>query len=627
VTSSYFHPEKHPPSEVPERDETLPVVIAGAGPVGMAVALGLARRGVPVTLLEAGDQVSFGSRAICVSRHSLEVAERLGFGDRLERIVLPWVGGRTFHRETEVLRFAMPNPPHAVRPPMVNVSQSELEQVMVEAVEDHPLISLYWAAEVTGCRQDTDAVHLDVSTATGRRTLRARWVVAADGGRSALRSLLGLRLSGTSYQGSYVIADIHWPSALPAERLVWFDAPSNPGSTIIMHRQPRDIWRIDYQLDADADAEVETGEERIRDRITRHLAWLDNDVPWTLEWHGFYRAHALALPDFRHDRVVFAGDAAHLVPIFGVRGLNSGMEDAETLAWQLAAVVHGTAGPDLLRAYAAERHDAWRQNVANAAKSTLVMSPGGHGHRVTRDAVLVLAEQRPEFAALLDPRQSSATHARSSPLTVPAPPGTPGLLPGEPLEDRVVRVRTGTGTRVSALSAERGCGVTVLCTGADAGVAGRVRALTERLAAHLAPEPVRALLVPAAGAAIAPSEELRVLDDPEGELARTLGARAGEVFVIRPDGLLWCRHTDPEGVAVTALTDGGDAPAVGSVEVTPEIAHPREHHWLALSRALEETDPAGREGFLTRLALLLAEDPRPLFDDAIETARRLPGGR
>jgi 3-(3-hydroxy-phenyl)propionate hydroxylase len=132
---------------------------------------------------------------------------------------------------------------------------------------------------------------------------------------------------------------------------VWFDPPSNPGSTVIMHQQPGDIWRIDYQLDPTEDAEVETREERIRARIASHLAWLGDDRPWTLEWHGFYKAHALALDSFVHDRVVFAGDAAHLVPIFGVRGLNSGMEDADTLAWMLAAVVNGSACRRLLETY------------------------------------------------------------------------------------------------------------------------------------------------------------------------------------------------------------------------------------------------------------------------------------
>ena len=141
-----------------EADTPLPVVVVGAGPVGMAVALGLAQRGIAVTVLEAATQVSFGSRAICVSRHSLEVADRLGFGEELSRLALPWVGGRSFYRDVEVLRFLMPNEPHAVRGPMVNVSQSEFEQMMADALAMHPLVTLHWGAAVTGCTTTGDGV-------------------------------------------------------------------------------------------------------------------------------------------------------------------------------------------------------------------------------------------------------------------------------------------------------------------------------------------------------------------------------------------------------------------------------------------------------------------------------------
>ena len=345
----------------------------------------------------------------------------------------------------------------------------------------------------------------------GRGTCAPRWVVATDGGRSRMRELAGLTLQGTSYDGRYVIADIGWHADLPAERMVWFDPPSNPGSTIIMHKQPNDIWRIDYQLDPSEDAEVETQEDRIRERISRHLAWLQNDLPWTLEWTGFYGARALALPDFTHDRVLFAGDAAHLVPIFGVRGLNSGMEDAETLAWMLAAVVNGAADSALLKSYSSERHAAWQQNIDNAGKSTLIMSPGSEGYRCTRDAVLELAAARPEFAELVNPRQSSATHAHLSPLTWPIAAEVAGVLPGDPMEDR----RIGA----SSLNTLRGNGFSLVTVDVDAAEAQRA---ADALAARLAPEPVTVVAA-------------------DAELAEALGARAGEVFVVRPDGLVLAR--------------------------------------------------------------------------------------
>ena len=296
----------------------------------------------------------------------------------------------------QVLQFRMPSSEHDLRAPMVNVSQSEFEQVMVNHLQANPLVTYLWQTRVTGFAQDDDQVTVQVDTVDGPRTLRACWVVAADGGRSRMRELAGAALEGTSYVGRYVIADIHWKADLPAERRVWFDPPSNPGSTIIMHRQPNDIWRIDYQLDPEHDAEQESQQERIKQRIGQHLDWLGNTTPWTLEWHGLYSAHARALADFVRGRVIFTGDAAHLVPIFGVRGLNSGMEDAETLAWMLSAVIHGTADPALLQAYSVERHSAWEQNIANAGKSTRIMTPGSHGYVATRGAILRLVRFPPD---------------------------------------------------------------------------------------------------------------------------------------------------------------------------------------------------------------------------------------
>ncbi|MEN0134047.1 MAG: FAD-dependent monooxygenase [Rhodococcus sp. (in: high G+C Gram-positive bacteria)] len=633
--STYFQPQKYSATDFASTtatDEALPVVVVGAGPVGMGVALGLAQRGIPVTVLEAADQVSFGSRAICISRHSLEVAARLGFGAELEKIVLPWVGGRSFYRDEQVLHFEMAHGEHDVRGPMVNVSQSEIEQIMTDTLLAHPLITFHWSSSVAGVLRSDEDVTLDVDTVFGTRRLRARWVVAADGGRSRMRELAGIRLQGNSYQGSYVIADIHWESALPAERMVWFDPPSNPGSTIIMHRQPRDIWRIDYQLDSSDDAELETQEDRIRDRITRHLDWLENDVPWTLEWHGFYRAHALALDDFTHGRILFAGDAAHLVPIFGVRGLNSGMEDAETLAWTLAAVVNGTADEALLQAYSAERRGAWQQNVDNAGKSTLIMSPGSHGYRTTRDAVLALATTRPEFGHLVNPRQSSATHAHLSPLTWPVAEGTIGVLPGDPLEDRRVRVATAEGSVESSLNRVRGTGFAVLGVGVDAASADIVAAHAAALSTVLAPESVRAVVVPAPGAAVDPAGDLTVLDDSDGALAQALGASAGECFVIRPDGLVLCRVRDlsllgdiPAHLRAATAPAAGVVPAHTETTATPEELL-RESVWTGLSEALDQAEESDREGFLTRLALLLgSQSGRREFEEALAAASHVSG--
>lgn len=627
ANSPYYQPRPYAPSifeSLPADQPALPVVVVGAGPVGMGVALGLAQRGIPVTVLESATQVSFGSRAICVSRHTLEVADRLGIGEQLTSLVLPWHGGRSFYRDTQVLHFLMRNDEHDVRGPMVNVSQSELEQVMADALEAHPLVTLHWGAPVTGLTQDGAEATVTVESVDGPRTLRAQWVVAADGGRSAVRDLVGTSLQGASYEGRYVIADIHWVSDLPAERTVWFDPPSNPGSTVIMHRQPGDIWRIDYQLDPGEDAEVETREDRIRARIASHLAWLGDDRPWTLEWHGFYKAHALALESFVHDRVLFAGDAAHLVPIFGVRGLNSGMEDAETLTWMLSAVLAAGADHALLQAYSAERHDAWRQNVANAGKSTLIMTPGSHGHRTTRDALLALATERPEFSHLINPRQSSATHARRSPLTEEASsepvPGV-GLLPGDPVEDRRVVLADG---KESSLGELRGSGFAVFGVDLDPGSVDAASRLRDALAAALAPEDAVMALVSREPGATA---YVTVVADNDGALGASWGAQPGEVLVVRPDGLLLARG--PAGDLTDLpqrLLSGGRAhePVVGetdSIVTVPADEARREAAWLTLSDAITAAPSDDREGFLARLALLLGDQvPTDDFAQAVATA-------
>ena len=622
MTSPYFQPPTYERSRVTEPAPdapALPVVVVGAGPVGMSVALGLAHRGIPVTVLEAADQVSFGSRAICISRHSLEVADRLGFGEQLAALALEWQGGRSYHRDREVLHFTMPHEDGDVRAPMVNVSQSELEQMMVETLEKNPLITLHWGTPVVGVQQDDDGASVTIDTVEGQRTLRAQYVVAADGGRSAVRQQLGLRLEGTSYEGRYVIADIHWVCDLPAERLVWFDPPSNPGSTVIMHRQPNDIWRIDYQLAPGDDAEVETQEERIRERIAKHLTWLRHEQPWTLEWHGFYQARALALPDFVHGRVVFTGDAAHLVPIFGVRGLNSGMEDADTLVWTLSAVLRGDADPALLAAYSAERHDAWQQNVANAGKSTLVMTPGTDGYRATRDALLHLSEVRPEFSHLLDPRQSSATHARRSPLTLGAADDT-GRRPGagDPVPDR--RVRTAAG-KESSVHEVRGTGFGLYAFAPlDEAALEAVHRLRDDLASALPHEDAR-----------------RRAGRPRGHraLAGRRGRRAGRRVGRRPRGGLRgpprraaagprsCRR--PGGVPAH-LRAGGTVRPQGAAVADPRVGLPpeqaaREQVWLTLSDALDTVEADARPDLLTRLALVLGDQVGPAaLRDAVQAA-------
>jgi 3-(3-hydroxy-phenyl)propionate hydroxylase len=399
----------------------LPVLIAGGGPVGLVLAALLARHGVRSLVIEADAGYCTGSRAICISRRSQEVYGWFGADAPLVATGLPWTGGRSFWRGQQVLHFSMPSEPGERFAPMVNIQQYWLEQFAHEALQRTPdLCELRWSTRVVALRQDAQGVDVEVEGLDGaRETLRAGWLAACDGGRSTVREQLGLQLQGMQYDGRYVIVDIAQKSQRTVERLAWFDPPSNPGSTLLMHRQPGDVWRIDYQLRPGEDPEEAIKPETVLPRVQSHLAMIGETEPWKPLWISVYNAKCLTLDDYRHGRVLFAGDAAHLVPIFGVRGLNSGLDDAGNLAWKLALVVQGRASAALLDSYTHERLLAARENMAFGAKSTEFMAPPHHGFALMREAALRLASEDAPVRSLINPRQTTPIRYRGSPLSAP----------------------------------------------------------------------------------------------------------------------------------------------------------------------------------------------------------------
>jgi 3-(3-hydroxy-phenyl)propionate hydroxylase len=272
---------------------------------------------------------------------------------------------------------------------------------------------------VTRVQRGADGVDVEVDGPAGRQRIRAGFLVACDGGRSTVREQLGLALTGTQYEGRYVIVDIVQKTTRPVERLAWFDPPSNPGSTLLMHRQPDDVWRIDYQLGDHEDAEEALKPQNILPRVQSHLSMMGEDAPWEMLWASMYNAKCLTLDSYRHGRVLFAGDAAHLVPIFGVRGLNSGLDDAANLAWKLALVLLGGAPDSLLDSYSQERVHATRENLAYGAKSTEFMAPPDFAFRLMREATLRLALDEPAVRSLINPRQSAPIAYTASALNGP----------------------------------------------------------------------------------------------------------------------------------------------------------------------------------------------------------------
>jgi 3-(3-hydroxy-phenyl)propionate hydroxylase len=420
LDSLYFDYPQFPLKPVPElRGEriTHPVTIVGAGPIGMTAALALAKYGVRSVLIDRKDTFNDGSRATCIARSSMHILERVGAVQPFAEKALGWRFGRSYYGKTQIFRLEMPHPDGEKYEPMYNLQQQYTEKFLHDAVAREPLIDMRWQSAAATIRQDAAGVTLGVETPGGSYDLTAQYLLAADGARSPLRSMMGLRLAGENYEGRYVIADVQMPHDFPTERRAFFDPPGNPGGTVLIHRQPDNIWRIDYQLKAGEDEAEALKEESIRASVKAILGDIGHDGPWDLEWWSIYSANTLCLDDYRHGRVFFIGDSAHIVPIFGVRGLNNGFADAHNIGWKLGLVLAGEAEEALLDSYTPERRGATLDVFANAGKSTRFMTPPTRGWQLAREAALSLSLRHDFPQGLANPRQMQPYTYAGSPLT------------------------------------------------------------------------------------------------------------------------------------------------------------------------------------------------------------------
>ena len=526
------------------------VTIVGGGPVGLAIALGLAKHGVRSVLIEADESVCYGSRAICISRRSLEIIERLGALDGFLAKGLPWTGGRSFYRNDEVLHFTMPQDENQKLPPMVNLAQYHIEQFLLDAAERHAdLIDIRWRTKVTAVQHDAHGATLALSTPAGDYTAQTDWLIAADGGRSTVRDALGLKLQGTSYEGRYVIVDILLDSARPTERLAYFDPASNPGSTVLVHKQPDNVWRIDYQLRDGEDADEAVKPENVMPRVQNLLDMMGEKATWSPVWITIYKANALTLERYRHGRVLFAGDAAHLVPIFGVRGANSGIDDADNLAWKLAYVVKGLASDALLDSYSDERVYAAHENLSYGTKSTEFMAPPSFAFDLMRTAVLSLAREHAAVRSLINPRQTSAIAYTASPLNAASDAFANGPAPGTVLPECPLTIVDQAGASEGHVTDLIAPCFTAFYFSEDGSTPAPIAALEMMLAARALPF------------ALVPLAQRRSADTPRrsgwdhtGRLFPMYGAQPGTLYLVRPDGHVLGRwHGDAGTAAAHAL--------------------------------------------------------------------------
>lgn len=525
--SLYFSYEEFPfvaPPELSGNGSRHSVTIVGAGPVGLTAALALVRQGVSVTVLEDEATLNIGSRAAGTARRSLEILDSLGAAERLVDKGVAWTKGQSYYGDKLVLDFSMPVLDNVKHPPMVNLQQCYVEQYILDELSKSPLATVRWSSAVKAVENCGDRVKVQVATPDGDYELESDWLIACDGARSVIRSSLGLRMEGTSYEGRYIVADVRLATDLPPGRRVWFDSAGNPDSTIILHRQPDNIWRIDYQLRDDEDSDRELEPERVRSRIQTFLDSVGIGGPWEIDWVSLYRAHSLSLKNYWHGRVLFAGDAAHLVPIFGARGMNGGIDDVFNLAWKLAYVVRGVAPPALLNTYTEERYFAFQENIRNANKSTKVMAPPTRGDLLMRDAVLELAVEHEFVRPLLNPRQSAEIFLRDSSLREPGDTTVGGLAPGQVCPNIKVSVMTDGTAETRYLHELLGPEFTVLVQGKADGMMPEWPATMHGLG-------LKTIYVERAG----DTPGLCHIRDVDGAVAQAFQLMDGGAVLIRPD--------------------------------------------------------------------------------------------
>ena len=507
-----------------------PIVIVGAGPAGLTLACDLARRGVRAVLLDEDDTVGVrgaSSRGICYAQKSLEIFERLGIYERIAEKGITWSFGRTFSGDEEVYNFNLQTDSVSKQPPFINLQQFYIEWFLVERILALGLTELRWKNRVTHVTPLADGVRVEVETPAGSYTIEADHLVDASGANSPIRTQLGIDAHPSRSTDRWCISDVRFKKPLPTERWTWVDAPFNEGRAVWQHLMADGVWRIDYQMPEDCDtahiSQPEVAGARLREQ-------LGPGVEFEFVWIGPYGYRDHLLDDFRHGRILFIGDSAHVVSPFGARGGNSGIQDAANLGWKLALVAQGRAGDALIDTYDAERRPAAVENLRVTSRSARFLAPRTPAEHTLRRAVVALAWRHAFARALVNTGRMSVANDY---------PAAPHLPEGaRTVQNLPLRQLDGTPTTLMELLADgtHCLGLWFAPGRAQAGAAADIEASL----------PLR--LVAVGGDSGLPTLQ------PDPSLARHLGEPPkGSLLIVRPDAYRAALLKDPTPASISAV--------------------------------------------------------------------------
>ncbi len=421
------------------------ILIVGGGLAGLTLACSLAQLGVDCVLLDEDNTVGVkgaSSRGICYTQKSLEIFDKLGIYERVAAKGVQWSVGRTFAGDDEVYSFDLKQQNNfslSQQPAFINIQQFYNEGFLVERIGQlnathasdstnpsaHTGAQIRWNNRVKRFANNDGVATFTVATPAGEYQATADYVVDATGSKSPFRKWLNVSVTAKQGDDRWCIADVRFNTRPPAERHTWIEAPFNDHRAVWQHLMADDVWRIDYQMAPDADPAYVSREDVVRERLAKQFgAATKVDIVWVGPYA--YRSECvdamcvdLAKQDSTYSsQVFFIGDSAKVVSPFGARGGNTGIADADNLAWKLAAVVDGHAAPSLLQSYHAERHEAAKTNVQVTNRTARFLRPADGVEKLFRTAAITLAKQHPFARALVNTgRMAMANPYSASPLT------------------------------------------------------------------------------------------------------------------------------------------------------------------------------------------------------------------
>ena len=500
------------------------ILIVGAGPVGLAMALFSLRAGLRVRIVDAADGPSRFSKAIGLQYRVSEVLALLGLAERFTKAgarpaAVQMYSGAEWLVTLHFADFSNLAGRGAFTPVGIMLPQSETERLLGEALVERGC-AVEWGARFTGLGQDASGVRATLLHADGcEEVAEASWFVGCDGARSAVRKALGLGFSGETYPLSFAIADVDsdWPAERDAVH-VWFH-PEGSAAALPLPGQRR--WRLFIETTRLVRAEPESLVfDDIRQFVAERSANAAANIG-TCTWLSEFRVNCRMVDSFRRGRAFVAGDAAHIHSPTGGQGITTGMQDAANLAWKLGQVARG-ASERLLDSYGEERGGHARAVLAETDRNTRVFIGTTRLMRLLRD-VLVLPLLRRASVQRRLVRHLSQLDLNYRGSSLARPGGGMKRRAG----DRAPDVVLGAGREQTSLFALLRPGRMIALVGVTAGKAASLLAPTLGFLGL----DVHTIAVP--GGPVAPSS---ALTDMHGDLARLYGFGARSLIVLRPDG-------------------------------------------------------------------------------------------